>query len=209
MNKWIDLSVTLDNSFLVYPGDDPIGFTAVKAIERDEYNLQKMTTSMHVGTHMDAMKHVLGDGQSIDSADVNQFIGKARVLRPRVVNGVISTEDIANGLMGNQKILILDTRHSVYLNRKEYYNQPKFEKGVVDVLVEHEIQVIGFDLPSPEYVNGHFLNMHRDLMNHGIYIIENLTNLEQLDDVVDFIGLPLKISGMDGSMIRAVAKNIG
>ena len=134
MNKWIDLSVTLDNSFLVYPGDDPIGFTAVKAIERDEYNLQKMTTSMHVGTHMDAMKHVL---------------------------------------------------------------------------VEHEIQVIGFDLPSPEYVNGHFLNMHRDLMNHGIYIIENLTNLEQLDDVVDFIGLPLKISGMDGSMIRAVAKNIG
>ncbi|HPJ24513.1 MAG TPA: cyclase family protein, partial [Bacillota bacterium] len=194
MNKWIDLSVTLDNSFLVYPGDDPIGFTAVKAIERDEYNLQKMTTSMHVGTHMDAMKHVLGDGQSIDSADVNQFIGKARVLRPRVVNGVISTEDIANGLMGNQKILILDTRHSVYLNRKEYYNQPKFEKGVVDVLVEHEIQVIGFDLPSPEYVNGHFLNMHRDLMNHGIYIIENLTNLEQLDDVVDFIGLPLNVA---------------
>lgn len=205
---WIDLTVLLDESFLVYPGDDPIGFSTVRAIEKDEYNLQRLDLNMHMGTHIDAKKHVFAGGESMDEVDVNTFIGRARVIRPEVNQGIISTTSIRQQYSGNERILLLDLGHADKLNTSAYYETPKFEEDIVALLVEKQVQVIGFDLPSPEYAKGHFLNLHKDLLKQNIYIVENLTNLNRLGTVVDYIGLPLKIKGMDGSLVRSVARNI-
>jgi len=206
MNEYIDLTVTLSKNYLPYPGDAPIGFKQVKTIDADGYNLTRIETGMHIGTHIDARKHILPDGEGIESLEINELIGQARVLRPTVFDGVISSGDIIEGLIGDETILLLDLKHTSKLNTDAYYEQPRFLPGIVPYLAAAKIKVIGFDIPSPEYVSGDFLDMHRDLMKAGIHIIENLTNLELLTPVVDFIGLPLKIEGMDGSLMRCVAK---
>jgi kynurenine formamidase len=44
------------------------------------------------------------------------------------------------------------------------------------------------------------------MMGRGVPIIENLVNLDQVDQPrFTFIGLPLRIKGATGSLIRAVA----
>jgi len=208
MEKWIDLTVLIDDDFIPYPGDKKIEFTKVKTIENDGYNMHMITTGMHMGTHIDSKNHVTDSSDGIEGLNINDLIGKARVVRPEIINGVIKTESIFSSDLIKEKILILDLKHSSKLNTEEYYKYPKFSRDIIKYLLKYQIKVIAFDMPSPEYENGDFLDMHRDLLKYDIVIVENLTNLSKLNNLVDFIALPLKIKGLDGSMTRCVAKNI-
>jgi kynurenine formamidase len=162
---------------------------------------------MHVGTHLDVKKHLFDSLDGIESLDVNKFIGKATVLKPIIENGIIHTTDIIQQYQKKHNILLLNCDFSKNYNTLEYFTPPKFERDIIPFLIKNNIEIIGFDLPSPEYIDGDFLDMHRDLLGHNILIIENLTNLDLLKKECDFIGLPLKIKGFDGSMLRCVAKN--
>ena len=207
MNKWIDLTVMIDESYKAFPGDEPIRFLQVASYEQDGYKMSQITTSMHQGTHMDAFSHILPVGDSIETVDVNRFIGEATVIRIKPEEGKIPLSTLKEQLLGTKPIVLFDFGWSRYLNQEAYYEYPKFELGTLELLKKHNVTVIGMDIPSPEYSEGEMLEMHRDLMTAGIYVIENLTNMNQLNRIVDFIGLPLKIKGLDGSMVRCVARN--
>ena len=65
------------------------------------------------------------------------------------------------------------------------------------------IQLIGIDTPSVDYSpnDAHFV-----LLGHEVLIVENLTNLDQIGQPhFRFVALPLKITGRDGSPVRAIA----
>ncbi len=207
MNSWIDLSVIIDKNYKVFPGDKKIEFSDIASFEKDGYNIRQITTNMHVGTHLDVLKHVFEKGDSLESINISRFIGMAKVIKPNIIDNIVKTSSIKIENDEDISILILNLDWSKYLNTKKYYNYPKFQKSIINLLKEHCIKILGLDIPSPEYEGEHFLQMHRDLLSNDIYIIENLTNLDNLTNIVDFIGLPLKIKGMDGSMLRCVAKN--
>ncbi len=206
MEQWIDLSMTISEDFQGYPGDTPMWYFQKNTIEKHGYSLKRVETGMHIGTHMDAKSHVFQDAPGIDQIDINQLIGKAEVIRPILINNIIQTKSIQEQFLGQAKILLLDLgwEEKPY---NEYYQYPKFEKGIVSFFVEKGIQVIGMNIPSPEYHEGDMMTMHIDLMTNDIIIVENLIHLSQLNHLVDFIALPLKIKNLDGSMVRAVAKN--
>lgn len=207
MEKWIDLSLSLDEDYLPYPGDDKIIIEKIKSIEFDEFSMHKIITGMHLGTHIDAKNHIFPDEEGVESLDIQRLIGEALVIRPVVKQGVILTDSIAKEYETGYKILLLDFAHGAKVNTVDYYDQPKFQDSILEFLIEQKIEVIGFNLPSPVYEEGELLEMHRDLLGNDIYIVENLCNLDQLKRHVDFVALPLKITGLDGSMIRAVARN--
>ncbi|MBI9008735.1 MAG: cyclase family protein [Tenericutes bacterium] len=207
MEKWIDLTVLIDKNYLEYPGDIPFEQVIEKEFSKDYFNMRRITTNMHIGTHIDAPKHVLDIEEGIESIDINKVIGKAFVLQPRIIDGVIMTSDLIEQYNKDYKIVIIKTNHSKYLNTLKYYDYPVFTEDVIDFLVSNNIEVIALDMPSPKYKDEAFLNMHKDLLSRSILIVENLKNLDQLTKVVDFIALPLKIKGFDGSLIRCVAKN--
>ncbi len=207
MNPWIDLTVLIDEFYKVFPGDELIVFKNLKTVEKDKYHIKQITTNMHVGTHLDTKKHVFKDGDSLETIDFSKFIGLAYVIKPKIINDIIQTSSITLKTDNSISILILDLGWSKYLNTDKYYAYPKFQRSILNLLKRHNIQVLGLDIPSPEYENENFLQMHRDLLVNDIFIIENLTNLKSLNKIVNFIGLPLKIKGMDASLLRCVAKN--
>ncbi len=49
------------------------------------------------------------------------------------------------------------------------------------------------------------LDIERDLLKEDIVSFERLANLDQLPDIFEFYGVPLKIRGGDGSPVRAFA----
>ena len=208
MNKWIDLTILIDEFILPFPGDEKPRFEVVKTLERDGYNMKKITTGMHMGTHIDAKSHVTDSPLGIDTIPINKLIGKAVVLKPEIIDNIIQTQSIDESKLQDVTILILNLNHSYKLNTEAYYNYPKFQKDFVNILIRNNISVIAMDIPSPEYYKGDFLTMHKHLIENDITIIENLTNLNQLETFVEFIALPLKIKNMDGSMARCVARNL-
>lgn len=208
MEKWIDLTLTLDESLPVYPGDVPIKIVSDKTLEKDGYNLKRITVGMHVGTHMDSKMHMLDSSLGIDTIDPNLLIGTAQIVRPGLSGNVISTKDVVNQYDNKSKIMIFDLNWTQYLGTQKYFEYPKFEPEIFQFLKNNKIHLIGLDFPSPEYVNETGFQMHKDLLENDIFIIENLTNLTGLFNQVDFIALPLKLRGLDGSLIRCVARNI-
>lgn len=208
MKKWIDLTLLIDESLKTYPGDLPLRITPEKTVKENGYNMLRIDTNMHVGTHLDMPKHVYDIAEGIEALDINELIGKAIIIRPVVINNIINTKDIIKKYNEEYKILILDLDWTKHINTEKYYEQPKFDRDIVNFLVDKNIKVIGFDLPTIAFDNEKFLDMHKQVLNDKIVVIENLTNLKKLDKYVDFIALPLKIKGLDGSLIRCVARNL-
>ena len=59
-SEWIDISVPLRNGMVTWPGDAPFERTSELEIAKgSQCNLSKISTTAHIGTHMDAPRHYL------------------------------------------------------------------------------------------------------------------------------------------------------
>lgn len=74
--KLIDLIYTFDNVTPVFPGDPKPRLEQVAFIEKDSFNDHKISTVMHVGTHMDAPLHMIENGATIEGLSLERFIGR-------------------------------------------------------------------------------------------------------------------------------------
>ena len=50
-----------------------------------------------------------------------------------------------------------------------------------------------------------YARVHQALFIHNILIVEGLANLEKLPASFSFMALPLRLVGIDGSPVRAIA----
>ena len=208
MKDWIDLSIQLNEKTWPFPGDDPLKIEWMKTFENDQYRLSKVSSTMHLGTHLDFRNHVLEEKVNLD---VNQFIGRANVIFVEPKAGVIRTKDIEHAYQyidHFEQMLLLSTNQSRFLNTAQYYEYPKFEPSILDFLKRHHINLLGADLPSFEYTEGPMLKMHQDCYRNEVYFLENLTNLERLTSHIELIVLPLPIQGIEASWVRPIARNL-
>lgn len=79
-NKWtvIDLSPVISEDMEVYPGDPEVSVEQVQFLEKDGWNLRKLSMGTHTGSHVDAFSHMAEGGKSIDEIPVDRFFGVAR-----------------------------------------------------------------------------------------------------------------------------------
>ena len=81
----------------------------------------------------------------------------------------------------------------------------------MDYLAEKPIRAVGVESFDPDWVNPEDLTTaafptHRTFLPRGIYIIENLTNLDKIPAArCHIIALPLKLKGCSGSPVRVIA----
>ncbi|MRH42739.1 arylformamidase [Aquibacillus halophilus] len=202
-NKWIDISQPLTNSIAHWPEDTP--FTNQLTYSKEQtgsVNIGQMTTSLHIGTHVDAPYHFDNKGKKIIDMDVNYYIGRAKVIDVSdvdVIDGRV-LEDFS--LDGVERLLLKTSLKS----RPELFPEKitKLEPEIVPILVEKGVKLLGVNMPSVDPIDSKDLLCHHALHQHGIYILENLV----LDDVPEgdynLIALPLAIAEGDGSPVRAV-----
>ena len=208
MSEWIDLTVKIKKNNLVFPGDPPLEITKVKNLTEDGYNLNQLYLNMHIGTHLDFKNHMFAKDEPVE---FEQFMGKANVIRPLVIEGVVSTQDLAEKyqeLRYQERILILDLNHSQKYNTKAYYDYITFEPKFFTFLKDNNITLLGADLPTFAYFKESDFRMHKDLLKSGIHLLENLTNLNSLNNHIYLLALPLSFESIDGSLVRAIAKNL-
>src|SRR5207248_2601777 len=79
-NRWIDVSVPLYQGMVHWPGDPELKSELAKSLDRqDVCNLTALSTSVHIGTHMDAPRHFISGGPGIDQMPLDAVIGVCRV----------------------------------------------------------------------------------------------------------------------------------
>jgi len=86
--KLIDLTQLLNEKMLVYPDTTPPTFEVTNTVDRDGYREHHISMQSHTGTHIDAPRHILRDGRSLDKFPLDQFIGRAMVIDCRGRNEI-------------------------------------------------------------------------------------------------------------------------
>ncbi|MGI6621643.1 MAG: cyclase family protein [Acetivibrionales bacterium] len=203
--KLIDLSHEIYDSMPVYPGDPKTGLVQMRYLNIDKYNNYRLEISTHSGTHIDSPMHLTDCRQYISELPLESFVAEGCVLDVRNQT-IIKLKPEYDALVKDNSIVLLYTGFDKYYGTKEYYeNHPCMDIELCRFLIEKNIKILGMDIPSPERYP---FEIHKLLFKNNIYILENLTNLDQLLNTrFEVIAFPLKIKA-DSSMTRAVARII-
>ncbi len=199
--KYIDLSVPLNEHTPVYPGDPKTKIQPAGIFDKDGYEDHYVSTATHTGTHIDAPRHMIKDGRSLDSFSIDNFIGRGVLIK--VIGGFdlvkVKKIDIKSG-----DVVLFNTGMSKVYFKPEYFdNYPAINKEVAEYLVSKKVKMVGVDTLS---VDREPFSVHKILLGSSILIIENLTNLEVLDGKnFNVYALPLKLQ-VDGSPARVIAE---
>lgn len=206
--EFIDLSIPINNAL---PG---ASVTDCKTVLQDGWNATTVSLYSHCGTHMDAPKHFIASGQTIDQMALASFVGPAKVidLTPVAPSELLTVERITSSTSlpieaGDR--LLLRTDWYKHLGNSIYRNElPRISPELAQWFVKKQVALIGVEPPSVADVNNidELTEVHRILLEGDVVIVEGLANLDQLtQEQVEFIAIPLRIENGDGCPVRAIA----
>lgn len=203
----VDLSLPIDNHMA------GVDVATAKELAVDGWNATTLSLYSHCGTHMDAPRHFLPEGNTIDQQDLEICIGKARVINiapadPRQLIGVDDLGDVRNDIQPGERLLIRTDWHKRFGTPAYRDELPRISLDLAHWFVDRSVALVGVEPPSVADVNNiqELTEVHQTLFLGNVLIIEGLANLNRLrSDVVTLIALPLRVAGGDGTPVRAVA----
>ncbi|MEM1061868.1 MAG: cyclase family protein [Planctomycetota bacterium] len=205
----------IDLSLAVAPGMRGVKIAVAKSLESDGWNATTLSLYSHAGTHIDAPRHFLPDGVTLDAADLTASVGPARVvdLTPVEPAESISVERFAaaSGPVSSGERLLVRTDWYRRHGTPEYRDAlPRISPALARWLVAKQVRLVGVEPPSVADVNAlpELTEVHEILFRGGVTIVEGLASLDRIpsDRPFEFIALPLKVTDGDGCPVRAIAR---
>lgn len=204
--RWIDISVPLRTGMLNWPGDPRVSIAPFKDMKRGgSSNVCLISMSTHTGTHMDAPRHMLMGGKSLDALPLEAIIGPARVIEIRDRESIKVAELLEHRIRRGERILF-----KTYGSARRW-QKPGFDTEYVYItgdaarlLASRGVRTVGVDYLS---VGGHKKEdsheTHEILLEAGIWIIEGLNLSGVKPGRYDLVCLPLRVANGDGAPARA------
>lgn len=203
--KWIDISQPLRNGIAEWPGDTPFSYAVeFSTADTGSVNIGKLTTSTHMGTHIDAPFHFDDKGLKVLDLPIDLYIGRARVIDVSGYNSVGLKELKAVDFGGAERVLLKTlSRSDLHIFPEKFTH---LRADIASLLKERGVRLIGIDTPSVDPMDSKTMDAHLALNENGVMILENIVL-----DIVDpgdyeLIALPLPLAESDGSPVRAVIR---
>lgn len=201
----VDLTRPLYPETPVAPGDPRVTFTPVADHETEGYQVSKICLGSHSGTHLDVPLHFFPDGRSLSDYPVSTFVSQGVVLDVRsAAEGLIDAALLTNRLQQNP------VKPGEFVLLWTAATDGCLSPDAARLLVDLEVGLVGTDGPSLDRSGSLSKSadfaVHRLLLGSDVLIAENLDNLDLLGvGRVQCAFLPLPLTGLDGSPIRATA----
>lgn len=179
----------------VFPGDPAPQRDVLCSIEDGEfYNLTAFYMCAHNGTHVDAPRHFVKDGKTIDEIGLEAFVGMAYVAEHR---GVVTAEDVKRILQKAKAVsedaarrILIKGDAEVSLEAAEVFA----DAGIF--LLGNESQTVG-----PEDAP---MAVHLVLLKAGVILLEGIRLGHVSEGVYLLNAAPLNLGNADGAPCRAV-----
>ncbi|KAD3633139.1 cyclase family protein [Arthrobacter yangruifuii] len=216
----VDLSHPVRCGMQVFPGDPSVTLRSAATVAADGFAVAELHLGSHSGTHLDAPLHTVEGGGSVDTMVLETLMGPARIVAVpgAAANAVVRWTEVGGQLEGLQPgtIVLFCTGWSRHFGTPAYLQHPTLDAGIAEQLVAAGVRLVGVDTLNPDPTpgpaqpgqtpGGTALPFHDAFLGAGGGIVENLTNLEKVVwPEPRFSALPLKLEGLDGSPVRAVA----
>ncbi|NDJ75644.1 MAG: hypothetical protein GYB65_05245 [Chloroflexi bacterium] len=209
MEPIYDITWPIAPSLAVWPGDTPFGYEHImRKADGFAVNLTTLTLSAHTGTHADAPYHIVDGGEYPAALPLEKYFGPAHVVTITRQSGAIFPSDFdSHDLSGVQRLLI-HTWVSERAGDEWPQDFPYPSVDLIDWLAARGVVLLGLDSPSVDHVDSKDLPGHHRLLQHGMVNLEMLCLTGVPDGVYELIALPLKLTGVCGSPVRAVLRSI-
>ena len=217
MTRIIDCSLALEPGIRPFPASRHPAFQAsvVATIPEHGREIRSFSMGSHTATHIDAMRHFVPDGATIDQIPLDTLVGPGMLVH---LDGVgpgdqIGSADLRSRLVpGPLERLVIRTDWSKRWKSDQYYDSwPSLTRECIEWIIGRGVRLIGIDFPSPDpaYFGADCSEdcpNHKLLFAHGIVLVEYLAHLDQLPaGLIYLMVLPLKLVGFDGAPARVAA----
>lgn len=210
IRKIVDLSHRLENTTVVYPGDPEPNITVATTLEREGYNLSKVQIGSQSGSHVDAPYHFLNTGKTVDQMDLSDCMGNALLIdvSNKKEEEEILLEEVQKyeAQMKDVSIVLFRTDWYRYAGGDKFFHHPYLSRAAGEYLLEQGIRTVASDAINIDRTGGSEFPIHDMYAQASGLIAENLAHFDDIDFPHPFvIFLPLKLTGVDGSPVRAAA----
>ncbi len=202
----LDISIPLREGMVVWPGDVPFRRQlTVSMAGGSKYNLSAIMASVHAGTHMDAPRHFIAGGATVEQLDLSPFVGPCRVVG--IANPqAIDLADVERLELAGVERLLFKTGNSALYERAEFVEH---YAGLTPDAARHlatveTLKLVGVDYYSIAPFGDAAAAVHEAILGRGIAALEGINLREVEPGDYELIALPLRIEGSDGSPVRAV-----
>ncbi len=205
--KFIDVTVPLSPELATFPGDPPVRAEPTHRIADGEpYNVSRLTLGTHAGTHVDAPRHFVAEGDAVDELSLDILMGKALLVafpgRDAVTRADLQELDLTSVLR-----LLFRTRNSGSLRQGRLEEDAVYlEPEAARYLVQQGIKLVGWDSLSVDKHGSTDFATHHALLEGGVVIVEGLDLSQAEPGYYDLVCLPLRLAGGDGSPARVILK---
>ena len=195
----------------LWPGCKGIRITpTMRMDEGDPYNVSRLDCNLHTGTHVDAPRHFLQNGTTIEQLPLNVLIG------PSYVAHLPDAADITAGNLTDLNLpsgierLLLRTRNSELWAAKINDFKKDFVALTHDAaqwIVDKGIKLIGVDYLSVQRYSDD-ARTHQILLGADTIALEGLNLSNVKSGFYELICLPLRLLGAEASPVRAILRQI-
>lgn len=229
-----DLSRPIETGMPVYPGDLAVTLAPDATHEADGYATSELRTGTHAGTHVDAPRHTLSEGATVDEVDPSRFAFDARLvdLRPLEPREAITAAALSEALGGETDavgegtdaadaevdLLVCRTGWAAHWGTERYRDHPYLTEAAAARCRDRGVGV-GLDAfgpdPTPSAAGTDVAAAsdepdgtpaHDALLTGDLSIVENLCGLDGVPARFRLYAFPLRLRDGDGSPVRAVAE---
>lgn len=179
----------------VYPDDPKPQKNTLKSMDDGElYNLTEFSMCAHNGTHIDAPRHFIKDGKTVDEIYLEAFVGKTYVAECK---GIVTAEDAKKVLEKAQKSDVESVKRILIKGDAEVsLDAAKVFASEKVLLLGNESQTVG-----PENAP---MEVHLALLSAEVVLLEGIRLSEVSEGVYFLNAAPLNLAGAEGSPCRAI-----
>lgn len=218
MMRVVDLTLPLSPATQTFPVHwhprvqvEPLGTHRVEQRET-----RRLVLGTHSGTHVDAPRHFVPGGASVDEIPLSKLWGPATLVNlTRVRDRESVNEGILARVVGRRPTerLVLRFDGDRRVGTPEYYSeQPWLTTGAAEWIVEQGCVLLGLDVAMPDNPTEGYgapidSPIHKILLSNEIVLVEYLSNLRFVAaEVFELVVAPLKIVEGDGAPARCFAR---
>ena len=211
-SDWIDITYPLSNDMIhwptspIYPHIEPCKDFS----KGDIVTMLQININVHNGTHIDAPRHFIENGVTIDEMPYDVMMGKTRIIEIKDKESIKVEELNDHDIKEGEKILFKTRNSSLYKLDKFTEDYVYVSDEAAYFLRDKHVSLVGIDYLAIGSIKDleNLFEVHKTLLSSGIWIVEglNLEGISQGD--FELICMPIKIKEGDAAPARAIIRKM-
>lgn len=202
--EWIDISLPIEARYPSWPGQPGMELRVLSSFEAGaEAANTELSLFSHFGTHLDAPRHFVAGGQTVDALALDRLMGPCCVIDCGTATVITAAVLAGHDLAGVARLLCRTANSQRIHDGMFHEDYVGFDRSGVEALLAAGVRVAGVDYFSAATL-ADAVAVHRRYLGAGGIFIEGVDLGRVAPGVYELVALPLRVTGAEAAPARVV-----